>query len=217
MFRRLKQDMNERTDEYNEQEEEGRPLVHYDTVCTERDQFPDLSLLHPIDSVQNQEISAATAEKKYATRMNGLTDEKAQEIDTMVDDHVTIFRTSFLYDPPAKFAPLVIETKTNAKPVKVRIRNYSQEQKEFLITFVQDLMRHDMAYPNPTASWASAPLLVPKPILARFRFTVDLRPTNACMVRHKYQMPNLEKELTKLGTANCFATFFLSHGCCTAW
>ena len=69
-----------------------------------------------------------------------------------------------------------------------------------------------MAYSNPTSPWACAPLLVPKPGPARFRFTVDLRPVNAFTVKHQYPMPNLEHELTKLSASKYFAPFDLSNG-----
>lgn len=68
-----------------------------------------------------------------------------------------------------------------------------------------------MAYANPTATWVSTPLLVPKPGPALFRFTVDIRPINAFTERHQFPMPNIENELTNLGDAKCFALFDLSH------
>ena len=86
------------------------------------------------------------------------------------------------------------------------------EQREFLQNFVQDLVRTGMAYANPTSPWASAPLIVPKPGPARFRFTVDLRPVNEFTVKHQYPMPNIEQELAKLSNSKFFATFDLSHG-----
>ena len=53
-------------------------------------------------------------------------------------------------------------------------------------------------YSNPKSKWAAAPLLVPKPGPARYRFTVDLRPVNKYTVQHSHPMPIVEFELTKL-------------------
>ena len=69
-----------------------------------------------------------------------------------------------------------------------------------------------MAYPNPTSKWAAAPLLVPKPGPAKFRFTFDLRPVNKYTEAHQFPMPVIEPELTKLDKSCYFATLDLSHG-----
>lgn len=61
------------------------------------------------------------------------------------------------------------------KPIKVRIRNNSAEQRLPLETFVVDLIRNGIVHFNPTSPWSSAPLLVPKPRPTKFRFTVELR------------------------------------------
>lgn len=69
-----------------------------------------------------------------------------------------------------------------------------------------------MAYSNPTARWASAPLLVPKAGSSPFRFIVDLRLVNKYTVQHSHPMPNIECELGKLAKSKYFASFDLSHG-----
>lgn len=94
-----------------------------------------------------------------------------------------------------------IELTPDAKPVKVRLRKYSQEQKEFLKNFVDDLVNRGLAY--PTSIWGAESLVIPQP-RAKFRFTVDLRPVNKFTVKHQYSMPNLEHELTKLSIAKVF-------------
>jgi len=123
-----------------------------------------------------------------------------------------VFRTSLSAGPPARIRPLKIELTPQAEPVKVRLRNYSREQREFLSDFVEKLVRSGMAYPNPTSRWACAPLLVAKTGPVPFRFTVDLRPVNSFTVKHQFPIPNLEHELTKLTGSRYFATFDLSHG-----
>lgn len=75
----------------------------------------------------------------------------------MFVQHVDIFRTGFSSGPPAKFLSLRIELSQDGRPVKVRLRNYSQEQEKFLTSMIEDLVRHGMAYANPTSPWACAP------------------------------------------------------------
>lgn len=122
-----------------------------------------------------------------------------------------IFRTSFSSGSHAKVPPLRIYLVPDAKPIKISLRSYSQDQNNFMDEFVTDLVQLGLSYANPSSQWACAPLLVPKPG-SRYRFTVDLRPVNKFTVRHQCQMSNLEHELIELGKLNLFATFDLSHG-----
>lgn len=122
------------------------------------------------------------------------------------------FSRFFLQRSGANIKPLKIDLTVDSLPTRVNLCNYSKEQQEFIAQFTKNLIRCDMAYSNPTASWASVPLLVRKPGPANFRFTVDLRPINKFTVKQQYPMPNLENELTKLNKASCFAKFDLSLG-----
>ena len=188
-----------------------RPKVNYHAAHTEEDPFPDPSLLDPIDEDQHDDIRKAVADIQQTAKDNGLADVFESNLKGILRDHMDIFRTSFSAGPAAKLPPLKIDLTPDAKPVKVRLRKYSQEQKEFMRDFVNDLVANGMAYPNPTSIWACAPLLVPKPG-ARSRFTVVLQPVNVFTVRHHFPMPNLEHELSGLAGAVYFANFYMSHG-----
>jgi len=150
--------------------------------------------------------------KRTRTVFLGLSAKQTEKLQGIVDSNMDIFRISLSSGPPATLPPLKIELLPDARPVKIRLRNYNSDQKEFLTNFVADLVRNGMAYANPTSRWACAPLLVHKQGTARFRFTVDLRPINKYTVRHHFPMPNLEQELSKLAGSRFFATFDLSNG-----
>lgn len=189
-----------------------RPRVNYNTARMEEDPFPDPSLLDPIDSDQHADVRDSVEEMKKTADENGLPKEIRQPLSEILDEHLDVFRTAFSAGPPARLRPLKIDLTPDAVPVKVRLRNYSQDQRDFLKKFVSNLVYNDMAYPNPTSSWACAPLLVPKPGSdVRYRFTVDLRPVNKFTVKHQFPMPNLEHELTRLSESRYYATFDLSH------
>lgn len=191
---------------------DARPRVNYYDVRDEEDPFPDKSLLDPVDSSQHDEI-AQDVEKMVQTAVdNGFPDDNVPQLKKIVNDHMDIFRTSFSSGPPANIEPLQIDVAPDATPVRVRLRKYSQAQREFLSRTVAKLVECDMAYPNPTSPWACAPLLVPKPGQDEFRFTVDLRPINRFTVKHQFPMPVIEQELTKVAGSQVFATFDLSHG-----
>ena len=164
--------------EVDEQISATRPRVNYYSARLEKDPFPDPSLLDPIDADQHEEIKTEIGKRKIEARNNGLHDEEALRLDKIVDDHVDVFRISFYSGSPAKLRPLKIEMFPDARPAKVRLRNYSQEQKWFLSDMVKKLVEHGMSYPNPTSARACATLLVSKPGPAQFRFTIDLRSVN---------------------------------------
>lgn len=69
----------------------------------------------------------------------------------------------------------VIEIVLEARPVKVRFRNYSQEQKQFLDKKISSLLKAGILYHNWNYSWAWSPILVPKHGADHFYFNVYLR------------------------------------------
>jgi hypothetical protein len=143
---------------------------------------------------------------------NGLPPDSVPALRKLVNDFEDIWSTSLQAGPPAKVPPLVINLRSDAIPVRVRTRCYSQDKRDFLARFVSQLEAAGMVYRNPRAAWCSAPLLVPKPGPAQFRFTVDLRPVNNQTVLCSWPMPHVESELARLRGATCFASFDLSHG-----
>lgn len=126
-------------------------------------------------------------------------------------DHIAAFRIAFSHGPSAILPPPRIDLTAKASPVKCRLRNYLPEQRIYLKYFVNSLVQAGMAYPNLTTKWATAPLIVPKPGNAKFRFTEDLRTVNRFTVRHHYPMPLLENKFTKLSGSKFYANVDLSH------
>ena len=187
----------------------NRPRVHYHTARTEREPFPNPSLLDSLDEDQHEDVRRMVGDMVTKAKKNGMPSAAAENLDRIVRGSMDVFRNSLSSGPPAKIRSLKIELTADAKPVKVRLRNYSQEQREFLSKFVQDLVEHKMVYLNQTSQWASALLLVHKPGPAKFRFTVDLRPVNKYTIKHQFPMPNLEHELNKLSGSQFYATFDL--------
>jgi len=188
-----------------------RERVNYYTAREEEDPFPDPSLIDPLDSDQAEDITKGIEEAIKKAVENGLPAEHHDAMKKVVYDHVDIFRTTFSSGPPAKFPPLKIELTADAKPVKVRLRKYSQPQRAFMQKLVKKLISCGMAYYNPTSPWACAPLIVPKPGSVEFRFTVDLRPLNKYIVKHQFPMPNLEVSLTIVSRSKFFAKVDFVH------
>lgn len=79
---------------------------------------------------------------------NGFPDERLSELQKIVYDHIDILRIALSSDPPAKVEPLKVEMTSDANFVRVRLRNYSKEQRGFLKKFVSKLFKAGIAYTN---------------------------------------------------------------------
>lgn len=191
--------------------DESRPRVDFFTLRSETDPFPDASLFNPIDSLQHHEIVSAVEQMINDAVRNGFPLQELSHLKSGVSDHMEIFCRFFFSGPPADIKHLEKSLVPNATPVRVRLRNYFQAQREFLSRTVSKLMECEMVYANPSSPWACAPLLVPKPGCDEFRFTVDLRVVNCFTTKHQYPMPVTEKELIKVAGSQYFATFDLSQ------
>lgn len=93
----------------------------------------------------------------------------------------------------------------------VRIKEYSQDQRELLHEFDESLIANGMAYTNSTSSWACTSLLAPMRGVSRFRFTGKLRPVNHYRIKHQYSLPIFKEELTKLAGSKLYVTSDLSY------
>jgi len=189
-----------------------RPRVDYFQSRKEIDPFPDASLLDRLDADQAPDVQGALDTALAQAGKNGLQGRNFIRLQNMANNNLNIFRVGLSAGAPANITPLRIQLSADATPTRVKLRNYSREQRQFLSDFVQALQEKGMIYPNPSSRWACAPLLVPKPGESRFRFTVDLRPVNRYTIKYQFPMPDVEVELTKLAGAKYFATFDFSHG-----
>lgn len=93
---------------------------------------------------------------------NGFPFDDANEFRSLVHEILNIFRTYFSKGPPANVPHLKIELSGSAKPICVKIRNYSQIQRQFLRRMTTKFVDAVLIYPNPTSIWAYAPDLIPK-------------------------------------------------------
>ena len=192
---------------------EHRPTANYFEDRSAADEFPNPYLMDSINAESNRDaILVAIEDQIKETDANGLSKHKQEELRSLINNNLSILCTTLSAGPLADSKPLKIDLTPDCRPVRVKLRNYSQEQREFLKKFVADLLSCSMVYANPTSSWACAPLLVPKDEPARFRFTVDLRLVNKFTEKHGFLMPNIEQELHTVGGSNYFAKFDLSHG-----
>eukprot|EP00171_Calliarthron_tuberculosum_P022172 IDg22172t1 len=178
--------------------EVGNPTTFEGTGLKRIDPFPDPALVENPEKNAKDTVHQALIDLIDDAKANGLPEEYHDEIEALIMEHKAVFCLGLTPDAPAKISPLEIRLSEQARPIKVKLRNYSAEQHKFLSQFTKSLVENNMAYSNPYARWASAPLIVPKPGEAKFRFTVDLRLVNKYTYKYHYPMPMVDHELHKL-------------------
>lgn len=136
----------------------NRPRSNYYEKIQDSDPFPDPVLLQPAvvdETAYRAEISAMFDRAKQT----GFPPETWDKFETLICQHGSEFRTSFS-SSPAKVSPLRIDLTTDDQTVRVKLRSYLADQRSLKSSLVADLQKHDLVYPNPTAKWASAALIV---------------------------------------------------------
>lgn len=148
-------------------------------------------------------LSDALRKRFQKYRFNGLRQ--------IVMERFDVFGTD--YSQSSASIPLLrLELKPDTKPVHVKIRKYSENQRQFLRNLVAKLLEAGFVYPNPTSKWSCAPHLVSNPEPAECSFTVNLRPVNRCTYSFHLPMPLTEAELDKASGAKRFSEFDMTHG-----
>lgn len=82
--------------------------------------------------------------------------------------------------------------------IKFQLPIYATEQQECLDDITIKLVDTGMAYPNPSASWASELPLFPMAENAKFPFTVSISSVILFAIAYRYPLPNLDIDLNKL-------------------
>lgn len=103
--------------------------VEYYQIHEEDNPFGDTSALDAADIDHTDDIKQGIGNMMEAAKQNELPTDKCEEFQTSVKSHVYIFRASFSARPYAEVKPLHIELFADAKAVRVRLQNYSQEQR----------------------------------------------------------------------------------------
>lgn len=108
------------------------------------DLFPDPILLDPVDENHHEELLSSVQLMLSDSNKAVLIEADSKQLDKIVKEHIEYFLVSVSHGSAAKIIPFRINLTPEALPVRVKLRNYSQEQKEFLKKFLNDLVHHDM-------------------------------------------------------------------------
>ena len=128
---------------------------------------------------------------------NGCPDTAA--LSGLLAKHRKVFRCKLGRDPPARVEPMKVQIQHNTKPIMAKPRHYSTEQRRVICNFMTQAEDFGLMRKNTNATWASAPLLVPKPLQdeeeLRYRLAFDLRAVNAVTVPLSWPLPHIDSEV----------------------
>lgn len=111
-----------------------------------------------------QDVDASLDQSIKDSANSGLSERGVQRLTRMLHDEFrNIFRLRLGKAPPAKLPPMRIKIKEGAIPVKVKVRRYPTDQREFINSHIDKLVEIGILQPNKLAHWQCAPLIVPKP------------------------------------------------------
>lgn len=86
----------------------------------------------------------------------GIEKDRSDRLRGILMEYRDIFRLRLGPDPPAKFEPMRIQIKDNARPIITKARRYTADQREWLEKHVSKLLEYGLVKHNPNASWAAA-------------------------------------------------------------
>lgn len=152
------------------------------------------------------ELDAALRSLVTCAIESGLDSAHASRLSDLLTEYRSIFRLRLGKSKPADVTPMEIRLLPNQRPIRVKARRYTAEQRAFLDQYVDALRKMGFVKDMPTATWQAAPLLVPKrDSKAPFRMAVDLRPVNSATEKEAWPMPHLESELQDFAGSEWFA------------
>ena len=144
---------------------------------------------------------------------NGLSEAGVERLSELLRKYRKIFRLRLGASEPAQVEPMKIQLKEGLKPVRVKARRYSADERAWLENYVDKLVEMNFIVPNPDAAWQAAPILVPKKnSKAKYRLAIDPRPVNAATIKQAWPMPHLDSEVHDFANSKCFATIDFCSG-----
>ena len=105
---------------------------------------------------------------------NGLNEAGVERLRELLQKYGKIFRLRLGASEQAQVAPRNIQLQEGLKPVRVKARRYSTDERDWLEKYVDKLVKMNFIVPNSHAAWQAAPMPVPKKNLkAKYRLAID--------------------------------------------
>ena len=137
---------------------------------------------------------------------NGLSEKGCQKLERLLMSFRKNFKIRLGMSDPADVAPVKLELRKDARPVRVKARRYSADERAWMELYVKKLVEMGFLIPNPNTTWKAAPLLVfKKNSKSKYRLAIDMRLVNAATMKQACPMPHLDSEIYDFAGSKCFA------------
>lgn len=121
--------------------DENRPRSNYYTCRSSEDEFENPYLSEPNGDRSNSEFLKALEQTVKDAEENWTLEEKKSDLRKLISENSSIFCTSFPEGPSAVVKPLKINLATDARPMCVKLLNYSYEKRCFLKNILADFLQ----------------------------------------------------------------------------
>lgn len=136
-----------------------------------------------------EEISTAVKDAIIHARAKRMSEQAAKEAEALLFGYRDVLRIKLGNDPLAQVEPHRVELKRGVQPHRATVRRYPPSHTAFINATVHCLDKIGEVRRNVREEWASAVLVVPKPVKNKFRFTVDLRSVKNLPFQLQAQFP----------------------------
>ena len=90
-----------------------------------------------IGAVNQNYIQEVIGRMVQEAKGNGMSTLGLKQMETMLQEHIDVFRANLGADPPAKVEPMRIKLRENHRPVRAKQRNYPPRPHEFIAAAVR--------------------------------------------------------------------------------
>lgn len=184
----------------------------YHNANNEEDTCDEEHMYLEIGQDNEQDMKAAFDKISQSATDNGMSPDGTAKLRSVLHTFRDVFRIRLGNDPPAKVEPMRVSLKPHAQGIITKSRRYSPDQREYITKFLKRAKQYGFIKENRNATWAAAPLLVPKPNSRKFRLTFDYRPVNNATLSTGWPMPHLESECADFAGSQCFASIDFCSG-----
>lgn len=141
----------EATDHHKVVPDPSQICAGYDAQRVEIDPFPDPSMIDVPDASEDTLVMTEIKAMLERAKAEGLPDKHLKDLEDLVWQYADCFDMSFS-PSPALIEPLRILLQPDAKAIRVKLRNYSEEQRDFMKTLVSHIVASGCIYANSTST-----------------------------------------------------------------
>ena len=187
--------------------------IYHSQGIDEEDHLEETDIYNDLGDDTEEDLDDALMNMVQEAKGNGLSEKGCQKLERLLVSFTKIFKIRLGMSNPTDVAPMKIEPEKDARPVRVKARRYSADERAWMELYVKKLVEMGFLIPNPNATWQAALIFVPeKNFKSKYRLAIDLQPVNAATIKRAWLMPHLDSEIYDFAGSECFAVLDFVSG-----